>query len=142
MDYEEAEKVIRQLRKKIYIMPIVAQKYIPHGKVSYRVTLAGDKIIQAIVKYGKTWKEGKLFWKNEKYKLFKVNKNLEKICKKTSKAFGIEWCGIDLMKDNKNNWYIIEVNSCPSMDFVLRDIKRSNEELVKYLIFKNEKLKM
>ncbi len=140
LDYEEAKKVIKQLRKKIYIMPIVAQKYIPHGKVSYRVTLAGDKIIQSIIKYGKTWKEGKLFWKNEKYKLFKVDKKLEKICKKTAKAFGIEWCGIDLMKDHKNNWYIIEVNSCPSMDFVLKDMKRSNKELVNYLIFKNKKL--
>ena len=141
LNFEEAEKVIKQLRKKIYIMPIVAQKYIPHGKVSYRVTLTGNKIIQSIVKYGKTWKEGKLFWKNEKYRLFKVDKKLEKLCKKTAKAFQIEWCGIDLMKDEKGNWQIIEVNSCPSMDFVIKDMKRSNQEIVKYLLYVNKKLK-
>ena len=115
-------------------MPIVAQRYVPHGVVSYRVTLAGDRIIQAITKYGKTWKEGKLFWKNERYRLFKVDKNLEKLCKKTAKVFGLEWCGIDLLKDENGKWHIIEVNSCPSMDFVIKDMKRSNEELVKYLL--------
>ena len=140
MNYNEAIKVIKELRKKINVMPIVAQRYVPHGKISFRVTLAGDKIIQSIVKYGKTWKEGKLFWKNEKYRLFKTDKNLERLCKKTAKVFGLEWCGIDLMKDEADNWYIIEVNSCPSMDFVLKDIKRSNKELVNYLFYKNKKL--
>jgi ribosomal protein S6--L-glutamate ligase len=133
LNFEEALKVIKELRKKINIMPIVAQKYIYHGKISYRVTLAGNKIIQSIIKYGKTWKEGKLFWKNEKYRLFKVDKDLKKLCEKTAKVFGLEWCGIDLIRDEKGNWFIIEVNSCPSMDFVLKDMKRSNKELTKYL---------
>ena len=140
LNYNEAEKVIKELRKKIYIMPIVAQRYIPHGKVSYRVTLAGNNIIQSVIKYGKTWKEGKLFWKNEKYRLFKVDKKLESLCRKTAKVFGIEWCGIDLLKDEAENWYIIEINSCPSMDFVLKDMRRSNKELVKYLLYKNKNL--
>jgi|SRR3989344_1274803 len=140
-NFEEAEKVIKELRKKINVMPLVAQQYVPHGKVSYRITLVGNKIIQAIVKYGKTWKEGKLFWKNEKYRMFKVNKKLEKLSKKVAKVFGVEWCGIDLLKDEANNWYIIEINSCPSMDFVIKDIKRSNEELVNYLLKLNKTLK-
>lgn len=141
MNYNEALKVIKELRKKIYVMPIVAQRYVPHGKISYRVTLAGNKIIQSIIKYGKTWKEGKLFWKNEKYRLFKVSKDLEKLCKKVSKAFGLEWCGIDLMQDEAGNWFIIEVNSCPSMDFVIKDMKRSNEELVNYILHLHKSLK-
>ena len=139
-NFEEAEKVIKELRKKINVMPLVAQQYIPHGKISFRVTLAGNKIIQAIIKYGKTWKEGKLFWKNEKYRLFKVNRELEKLCKKVARSFGLEWCGIDLLKDEADNWYIIEVNSCPSMDFVIKDMKRSNEELVNYMLKLNKNL--
>jgi len=140
MDYKEALKVIKELRKKVYIMPIVAQRYIPHGKVSFRVTLAGDKIIQSIAKYGKTWKEGKLFWKNERYRLFKVDNRLANICKKTAKVFGLEWCGIDLIKDENGDWHLIEINSCPSMDFVLGDINRSNNELANYLIHLNKKI--
>jgi glutathione synthase/RimK-type ligase-like ATP-grasp enzyme len=105
------------------------------------VTLAGDKIIQAIVKYGKNWKEGKLYAKNEKYRLFKPDKKLSILCRKTAKVFGLEWCGIDLMRDANGKWYLIEVNSCPSMDFVLSDMKRANRALVNYLAKLQKKLK-
>jgi len=140
MNYEEARKVISSLRKKIGTMPIIAQHYIPHGKISYRVTLVGGKIVQSVVKYGKTWKEGKLFWKNEKYRLFKPDKKIADLCRKTARVFGLEWCGIDLMKDSHGKWYLIEVNSCPSMDFVVKDIKRANEKLAYYLLNVNKKL--
>ncbi len=133
MNDKEAFKIILNMRKKIGLMPIVAQQYIPHGTVSYRVTLVGNKIVQAVVKYGKTWKEGKLFWKNEKYYLFMPNKKVVALCKKTTRIFGLEWCGIDLMQDSKSKWYLIEVNSCPSMDFVIKDSKRANKKLVNYL---------
>lgn len=133
LNYQEALHVIKTLRNKVGLMPIVAQRYVPHGNISYRVTLAGDNIIQAITKYGKNWKEGKLFWKNEKYRKFKPDRKLTEMCKKTAKAFGLEWCGIDLLKDKKGKWYIIEVNSGPSMDFVINDMKRANKELTEYL---------
>lgn len=134
LTYEDALHVIKSLHKKTGLMPLVAQRYIAHGKVSYRVTLAGDRIIQAIVKYGKNWKEGKLYWKNEKYRTFKPDRKLSALCVKTAKAFGMEWCGIDLMKDADGKWHLIEVNSCPSMDFVLTDMKRANEALADYLL--------
>ncbi|MEK6826726.1 MAG: hypothetical protein AABX08_03710 [Nanoarchaeota archaeon] len=132
--YSEALRAVSILRKHIGTMPIVAQKYIEHGTISYRVTLVGDHIVQAITKYGKTWKEGKLFWKNEKYRLFIPDKFVTELCKKTARIFGLEWCGIDLMKDSEGQWYLIEVNSCPSMDFIIRDAKRASEELVDYLL--------
>jgi glutathione synthase/RimK-type ligase-like ATP-grasp enzyme len=134
LTYEDALRVIRSLHKKVGIMPLIAQRFVDHGKVSYRVTLAGDKIIQSVVKAGKNWKEGKLFWKNEKYRTFRPDKKLAALCKKTAKVFGLEWCGIDLMRDAKGKWYLIEVNSCPSMDFVLKDMKRANTALADYLL--------
>ena len=134
LKYDDALRIIKTLHKKVGLMPLVAQRYVPHGTVSYRVTLVGDKIIQSIVKRGKNWKEGKLFWKNEKYRTFKPDTKLAALCRKTAKAFGIEWCGIDLMQDAKGNWLLIEVNSCPSMDFVISDMKRANEALAKYLL--------
>lgn len=140
MNYDEALRVLKALRKEIGLMPMVAQRYIPHGKMSYRVTLAGDKIIQAVVKYGKNWKEGKLFWKNEKYRLFRPDRKLAALCKKAAKVFELEWCGVDLMKDKDGKWYIIEVNSCPSMDFVLRNMNSANKELVEYIVGMHDKL--
>src|SRR3989344_2554413 len=140
MTYKDALRVISSLRKTIQVMPLIAQRYVPHGNVSYRVTMTGDKIIQGIIKYGKNWKEGKLFWKNEYYKVFEPDKQLAKLCKKTASAFGIEWCGIDLMKDSAGNWLLIEVNSCPSMDFVISDMERANGELVDYIYRLNSRI--
>jgi glutathione synthase/RimK-type ligase-like ATP-grasp enzyme len=134
MNYEEAMRVLSKFHRSLGVMPVVAQRYVPHGTVSYRVTMLGDKIIQGIVKSGKNWKEGKLFWKNEKYRTFKPDRDLRKLCKKISKVFGIEWLGIDLMRDAVGNWYIIEVNSNPSLDFVISDMKRVCDELVNYLV--------
>jgi glutathione synthase/RimK-type ligase-like ATP-grasp enzyme len=138
MTYQEALHVIKTLRKKVGLMPVIAQRYIPHGNISYRVTLAGDRIIQSVAKYGKNWKEGKLFWKNEKYKRFKPDKKLVRLCKSTVAAFGLEWCGIDLLKDKEGKWHIIEVNSGPSMDFVISDMNRANKELTEYLFRVNK----
>ena len=139
--YEEALRAVKILRKQIGLMPLVAQRYVPHGTISYRVTLIGGKIIQSVVKYGKNWKEGKLFWKNEKYRLFTPDLALRRLCQKTAKVFGIEWCGIDLMKDSQGRWLLIEVNSCPSMDFVLSDIERANEKLAAYLVTLDKRLR-
>ena len=139
MDYREALRVIKSLHHSTGLMPLIAQRYVPHGNVSYRVTMAGDKIIQCVTKYGENWKEGKLFWKNEHYKLFKPDRNLVKLCKKTAKVFEIEWCGIDLMKDKEGKWQLIEVNSGPSMDFVISDMDRANTELANYLLHLHKK---
>ena len=133
-NYKSSLKIIENLHKSTEHMPMIAQKYIPHGKVSYRITMMGNKIIQGVIKYGKNWKEGKLFWKNEKYRLFKPDRKLVSLCRKTAKAFGIDWCGIDLMKDSDGKWYLIEINSCPGMDFIVKDIDRMNKELANYLL--------
>ncbi len=139
-NYKEALTVLKNLRKNIGTMPLIAQEYIPHGNVSYRVTLVKSKLIQSIAKYGKNWKEGKLFYKNERYKTFKPDKEVISICRKAAKVFNIEWCGIDLMRSQEGKWYIIEVNSCPSMDFVLKDMNRANSEFINYLLNLNKKL--
>lgn len=133
LDYDDALNVVKSLRNKVGNMPLIAQQYIAHGTVSYRVTLINKKIIQAVIKYGKNWKEGKLFWKNERYHIFKVDKNLARLCERAANAFGIEWCGIDFIRDEQGKWYIIEVNSCPSMDFIIRDARRASRELINYL---------
>ncbi len=131
-NYDEFEHKIKKIIKKNPESPIIAQKYIKNNNMSYRVTLVGNKVVQSIVKFGKTWEQTGMK-KTEVYRSFKPDKKLKKLCERASKAFGMKWCGLDLVKDDKSNWYVIEANSCPSITFVLKDTKRVANALVNYL---------
>jgi len=129
--FEEFNEKIKKIIDKTPTSPIIAQKFIEHGNVSYKVTVIGNKAVHGISIKGKTWEQ--TAGKNKEYcKSFKLNKKLRKLCEKASKAFGMKWCSIDLIKQD-NNWYVIEVNGCPSSSIITKDIKKITGILVNYL---------
>ncbi|MDP3027750.1 MAG: ATP-grasp domain-containing protein [Nanoarchaeota archaeon] len=120
---EEAGKIIRKLWKKgCERHPIIAQEFI--DSPSYRVTVIGKKIAQAIIKENKSgWKATGVHAK--KFKKFKVDKNLKKLVKRIREMAKISICGIDFVKKGKN-WIVLEVNAQPAFDFV----EKEREKLV------------
>ncbi len=136
--FEEFDHKLKKIIDKNPLSPIIAQKYIEHGGTTYRVTLIGNKVIQGVIKRGKTWEQtGQK--ESEYFRTFKPDKKLRELCERASKVFGMEWCSLDLIKDGKK-WYIIEVNNCPSMTFINRDTERITKILVNYLHKEAEKL--
>ena len=93
-------------------LPIIAQEFI-HSP-SYRVTVIGDKVMQTAIKENKHWKATGVYAK--KFKKFEVDNDLDKIIKKIIKVSKMKIFGIDLLK-KENNWFVIEVNSEPALDF-------------------------
>lgn len=117
--------------------PIVAQEYIPNSNRSYRATLINYKLKQFVVKISKSWKQSG--HERESFRLIKVNKKTKNLCERTSRALGMQVCGLDLISSN-GKWYVIEANSCPSLDFIYHDEKRLVKILANYLYSECRKL--
>lgn len=130
-NYGIFKKKLSKIISKTPDSPIIAQEYIPSNNRSYRITLVGGHVIQAIEKSGRSWKQtGDK--KTEHYRKIRISGNLRKLCEKASKAFGMELCGLDLIL-NDNRWYIIEANSCPGLEFIKSDEKRIAKLITDYL---------
>lgn len=125
----QAEKIMKRFWKKgSERLSIIAQEFV--NSLSYRVTVVGDKIVQTAIRPGSGWK--KTGNHSNHIRKFKVDKELEKIIKKTVKVFGISVCGIDFLKKD-GKWMVLEINAQPGLDFFLNDRERLVGEILDFL---------
>lgn len=110
-------------------IPIIAQQFIKSK--SYRITLIDGEIVQTATKDNKGWKSTGVYQK-EHHK-FRVGSRLKKIAEKTALMSGIKVCGIDLMRKG-TKWFVVEVNSQPSLDFFPDEREKLIEKVFDLLI--------
>ena len=130
-------KKLKRIIKMDPTSPIVAQEYIPNSNRSYRATLINYELKQFVVKISKSWKQSG--HEREYFRLIKVNNKIRSLCERASRALGMQVCGLDLISNN-GKWYVIEANSCPSLDFIYHDEKRLVKTLANYLYSECRKL--
>jgi len=132
-DFPEFMKKLRKLALKNPGSPIIAQEYIPNPEhKTYRATLINHRLCQFIEKINKkSWKQTGCTW-DDRYRNVTITKEIRQICEAASSAFGMEFCGLDLMKSG-SRWYVIEANSSPSLAFITKDIPRLVQELVTFM---------
>jgi len=119
---EEAIQIIKSFYERgLERLPIIAQQYIKSH--AYRVTVIGGKIVQTALKIGYGWKATGIY--AEKSEKFELDDEIIKLTNKLVKVCKIDICGIDFLKNN-GNWYALEINSEPSLDF----FKEEKEMLV------------
>lgn len=126
---KEAMKIIRRFwRKGSERMPIIAQEFIKSH--NYRVLVIGGRIVQTVLKKGRSWKATGAWAK--RHNRFKADAELKKIVEKTIKLAGINICGIDLVKKD-GKWVVLEVNSEPTFGFIECDRERLVNEALDFL---------
>ncbi|MBS3157550.1 ATP-grasp domain-containing protein [Candidatus Woesearchaeota archaeon] len=130
-------KKLKKIVKKSHRSPMIAQEYIPNFKRSYRATLINYKLEQFVVKISKSWKQSGNV--REHFRTIKVNEKLKNLCEKASRALGLQVCGLDLIL-NSGKWYVIEVNSCPALDFIYEDEKKLVNKIANFLYLECKRL--
>ena len=99
-------------------MQLVLQNYIDTSAKGYRAIVLGDKVIAAMLKEG----DKKEFRDNlaKGAKGSKVDLSIEdqKLAVNASKAIGLIFSGVDILKDPSGTSYVVEVNSNPGMSIV------------------------
>lgn len=130
-NYTEFRKRLHTIIKKNPASPIVAQEFVPNRNRSYRATLVGFKLAQFVEKIGTNWKQTGN-GKKERFRTLKIDGKTRKLCERSARIFGMDICGLDLLKSG-NQWYVIEANSCPALDFIYADEKRLVNVIADYL---------
>ena len=137
-DYQGFVKKVKKIAKKSHGSPIIAQEFIPNFNRSYRATLINHKLYQFVVKISRSWKQAGS--SKEHFRKIKVNKKLRDLCERTSRALGMQICGLDLIFNN-GKWYIIEANSCPGLDFISKEEPKLVKKVSEYLHYECKKLR-
>lgn len=135
---KQAMSLIKKIRGKTHA-PIIAQEYIKNCHKVYRVLIIGDKVVQSIIKRSKGWKcTGAYLY--DYIPNFTPTPKLKKMCLKMTRFLNLPWCGIDVMRKN-NQWVFIEANSSPGMEFLDDDMPKMYQELLKYVVKMDRKMR-
>jgi RimK family alpha-L-glutamate ligase len=88
------------------------QKFIPHDNRDIRVLVVGDECLAAMERVGDDWKTN-ISVGAQPMKL-NVSAEIKDFCIRASKSVGADYCGVDLLRSEKGELYVIEVNSMPA----------------------------
>ncbi|MFX1521115.1 MAG: RimK family alpha-L-glutamate ligase [Promethearchaeota archaeon] len=116
------------------------QKFIPHGNRDIRALVIGDQVVAAMYRVAEDddWKTN--VSRGASPKRCDLNDELKELCIKSAQKVGCEIAGIDIMipeNEVEEDYYIIEVNSCPAWEG-LQNITHLNiaEAVIEYLVTK------
>jgi ribosomal protein S6--L-glutamate ligase len=116
--------------------PFIIQEFIDAGNRDIRAVVIGHKVVAAYQRTG----QGSEFRSNLSLggiaKSISLNEADKALCIKCAKVLGLNFCGIDLMKNRKGQSFLIEANA--NFGFKGQEITGVNfgDEMVKYLEMK------
>lgn len=93
------------------------QKYIDAGSKDIRAIVVKDKVVVAMERTGKKDFRANISQGGSGRKIT-LSKEDEDICIRASKAVGLDFSGVDLMKDAEGKTYVIEVNGNPGTKII------------------------
>lgn len=88
------------------------QKFIDAGGKDIRAIVVGDKVVSAMERTGKDDFRANVSLGGSGRKIDLSEEDV-KICVNASKAVGLEFSGVDIMKDKDGKTYVIEANGAP-----------------------------
>jgi RimK family alpha-L-glutamate ligase len=109
-DPDTASRTFRALQMGGYIFYL--QKFIPHDNRDIRVLVVGDECLAAMERVGDDWKTN-ISVGAQPMKL-NVSAEIKDFCIRASKSVSADYCGVDLLRSEKGELYVIEVNSMPA----------------------------
>jgi RimK family alpha-L-glutamate ligase len=129
-DPETASRTFRALQLGGYIFYL--QKFIPHNNRDMRVLVVGENCLAAMERVADDWKTN-ISVGAHPMKL-ELSTEIKTLCLLASKSVGADYCGVDLLRSETGELYVIEVNSMPAWQG-LQQVTDFNiaDHLVEYL---------
>jgi RimK family alpha-L-glutamate ligase len=109
-DPEMASRKFRALQMGGYIFYL--QKFIPHNNRDIRVLVVGNDCLAAMERVGDDWKTN--ISVGARPMKLDVSAEIKDLCIRASKSVGADYCGVDLLRNEMGELYVIEVNSMPA----------------------------
>ena len=109
-DEDTAGRVFHALQLGGYVYYV--QQFLPHNNRDLRVMVVGEECIAAMERVADTWKTnlaaGALPVRAA------LSPEVQEICLQASRTLGADYCGVDLLRDESGELFILEVNSMPA----------------------------
>lgn len=111
---------------------VLLQRYIESGAKDIRVIVIGGKVVSAMRRTGKKDFRANIS-QGGSGEAVELSEADQALCVKASQVLGLEFSGVDLIKDQDGNSYVVEVNGNPGSKII--DITGYNyfHDLVKYV---------
>ncbi len=109
-DAETAGRVFRALQLGGYVYYL--QKFLPHHDRDMRLLVVGGECIAGMVRVSDSWKTN--LAAGARPLPLDLTGELVEVSLKAAHAVGAEYCGVDLLRSEAGELYVIEVNSMPA----------------------------
>jgi RimK family alpha-L-glutamate ligase len=106
--WEEEEKFVKKINEKNLGM-FLWQKYLP-TKWDIRVVIVGGKAIGGMKRSAVGDEFRSNFSLGGNVEVWNLSDEEKNLAEKVAKVCGLDYCGVDIMKDNEGNNYVLEVN--------------------------------
>jgi RimK family alpha-L-glutamate ligase len=109
-DAETAGRVLRALQLGGYVYYL--QKFLPHHDRDLRVMVVGAQCIAAMERVSDTWKTN--IAAGARSVSTDLTVELQEVCLRAAQALGADYCGVDLLRSESGELFVLEVNSMPA----------------------------
>lgn len=107
---DTAGRVFQALQLGSYVYYL--QQFISHANRDLRVMVIGDECVAAMERVADTWKTnlaaGARPFRAE------VTPEVHEVCLRAARTLGADYCGVDLLRSEAGEMFVIEVNSMPA----------------------------
>jgi RimK family alpha-L-glutamate ligase len=109
-DEDTAGRVFHALQLGGYVYYV--QQFLLHDNRDLRVMVVGGQCIAAMERVADTWKTN--LAAGAKPVRSALSPDVQDICLQASRTLGADYCGVDLLRDESGELFILEVNSMPA----------------------------
>lgn len=135
-DNSDLVKLFEIFNSNFKIKALLFQRFLPKAE-DLRVVVLGNEIVGAMKRIAPKGKFLSNYSQGGEVEQYKIEGDLDakKIALSVAKLFKLNYCGVDLMKDQGNNWVVLEVNrACQFEGFEKSTGINVASKIVEYLV--------
>jgi RimK family alpha-L-glutamate ligase len=120
-DEETAYRILRTWELNRYIFYL--QEFVPHFQEDVRAFVVGDRVVAAMIRRGTGWKTN--VSQGAKVESVELSPEMESLALQAARVIPLDYAGVDLMRAEDGNIYVIEINSIPGWRGLQKTTTRS-----------------
>lgn len=130
-DEDTAYRVFKALESGHYVYYL--QEYIPHANWDIRAFVIGDDVVAAMVRRADDWKTNVA--REARTEPLELTDELKQLSLRASHTLGADYAGVDILKAEKDGYYVIEVNGIPGWEGLQKTTKLDiADRIIEYIV--------
>jgi len=130
-DEDTAHRVFKALELGHYVYYL--QEYMPHANWDIRAFVIGDDVVAAMVRRADDWKTNVA--REARTEPLELTDELKQLSLRASHTLGADYAGVDILKAEKDGYYVTEVNGIPGWEGLQKTTKLDiADKIIEYIV--------